>query len=84
MSSSLKTPLEPLAFLLIMNEYKERLQRQLDSVSLKKGDDDGKMEKAALSYSILISFLCPHLVSVYIGLRNGDYLLDFPHHHDAC
>lgn len=55
MSSSLKTPLEPLAFLLIMNEYKERLQRQLDSVSLKKGDDDGKMEKAALSYSILIS-----------------------------
>lgn len=44
MSSSLKTPLEPLAFLLIMNEYKERLQRQLEFSLFEKGDDDGKME----------------------------------------
>lgn len=37
-----------------------------------------------LSYSILLSFPCPYVFSVYVCLRDGNNLLDFPHHHDAC
>lgn len=36
-----------------------------------------------LSQFILLCFSL-HYLSMYAGLRNGDYLLDFPHHHDAC
>lgn len=33
--------------------------------------------------SFYLALFSPSSLSVYTGLRNGDYLLDFPHHHDA-
>lgn len=32
----------------------------------------------------LLSFFQNRALSVNIGLCDGDDLLDFPHHHDAC
>ncbi len=85
MSSSLKTPLEPLRSP-FNHGWNMRCCKGYLIQSLEKGEDDGMMERwrKPLSYSILLSFTCPCLFSVYVGLRDGDYLLDFPHHHDAC
>lgn len=37
-----------------------------------------------LSPSLSLSLLLPQISSLNVGLRDGDYFLDFPHHHDAC